>query len=396
MDISVAKARVCAAVDECREELVDVSHRLHANPELGFEEHGAHDLISGVLEGAGLDVARGAFGLPTAFSAAAGDSGPTVAVMCEYDALPVIGHGCGHNVIAAAGVGAGIAAAVVANEVGGRVIVLGCPAEEGGGGKVLMAERGALDEVDAAMMVHPAGSDLSSMTCVAVQQLVVEYHGRAAHAAASPHDGRNALDAAVMGYMGVAALRQHIRDDERVHGIFLEGGDKPNIVPAHTSMEWYVRSATLESLEPLKTRVFAALAAGAQATGCTMTHHWREPAYADMVPNAPLVRLYADNAAETGRTVLDPDGASGAVVGSTDMGNVSHLVPSIHPMIAISPPQVSLHSAEFAACAVGPEGDLAVTDGAKALAMTIVDLWMRPDALGEVRADFERSTNRAS
>lgn len=391
MDLTAAKQRVCSEVDRHTDMLLEVSREIHSHPELGFEERFAHDLLTGICEREGLEVERGAYDLPTAFAARAGGPGPTVAVMCEYDALPGIGHGCGHNVIAAAGLGAGLAAAALAPEAGGSVLVLGTPAEEGGGGKVAMADRGAFDGVDAAMMVHPAGADLRSLTCVAVQQLAVEYHGRAAHAAASPHKGRNALDAAVLGYMAVAALRQHIRTDERVHGVFTDGGDKPNIVPAHAAMEWYVRSASLSSLEPLKERVLAAVRSGADATGCTMSHEWREPAYADLDTNAPLADLYTANAAILGREVLDPVG-SPALVGSTDMGNISHIVPSIHPMIRVAPPEVSIHSADFADRAASAEADLAVTDGAKALAMTIVDLWLRPDALSLVRNAFSRST----
>src|SRR5690606_35760181 len=207
------KARLVREVDDRAALLLDTSHQLHSRPELAFEEHFAHDLLANLLADAGLTVERGAYGLPTAFTARAGHEGPTVAVMCEYDALPEIGHACGHNIIAAAGLGAGLAAAALAEELGGRVVVLGTPAEEGGGGKVLMAERGALDGVDAALMVHPAGVELDAMDVIAIRQLAVTYVGEPAHAAAFPHHGRNALDAAVLGYVNVAALRQHIRTD---------------------------------------------------------------------------------------------------------------------------------------------------------------------------------------
>jgi amidohydrolase len=266
-------------------------------------------------------------------------------------------------------------------------VILGTPAEEGGGGKVLMADKGAFDGVDAALMVHPAGGDLIAMNVIAIQQVYVEYEGVAAHAAAYPYRGRNALDAAVLGYMNVAALRQHIRPNERIHGVFIKSGDKPNIVPKEASAHWYVRSASLRTLEALKARVLACLQAGADAAGCTMTYRWEEPAYADMVDNATLVDLYTANAATTGRTLLDPADVPG-VVGSTDMGNVSHLVPSIHPMIAVSPPNVSIHSPEFTAYAASEAGDLAVLDGAKALALTVADLWLQPDKVAAAHADF--------
>jgi amidohydrolase len=388
MDLEEAKARICDEVERRAGTLIAASHEIHDHPEENFAEHHAHDLLSGLLEGEGLTVERHAFGLDTAFAARAGTEGPTVAVLLEYDALPGIGHACGHNIIAAAGLGAGLAAAALADELGGRVVILGTPAEEGGGGKVFMVERGALDGVDAAMMVHPADADLRWMTTIAIQRLDVVFHGQSAHAAASPWLGCNALDAAVLGYMNVAALRQHIRPEERVHGIFTDGGEKPNIVPARAAMNWYVRAATLDALEPLKERVVAALGAGASASGCTMELTWLEPPYADLRGNPPLCELYARNSSTLGRTVAVPD-AGNDVVGSTDMGNVSHVVPSIHPMIAVAPRGISIHTPEFALHAAGPAGDAAVVDGAKTMAMTVVDLWMAPDSLAAARAAFE-------
>src|SRR5437764_5962180 len=231
MDVDAAKDRLVTEVDRHAEGLLDASHRIHEHPELLFEERFAAELLCDMLEGAGLEVERGAFGLETAFAARAGSDGPTVAVLCEYDALPGIGHACGHNIIATAGLGAALAAAAIVDECGGRLVVLGTPAEEGGGGKILMAERGALDGIDAAMMVHPAGADLVEMDCIAIATFEVDYHGTAAHAAAFPWQGRNALDAAVLGYNAIAALRQHIQPTERIHGIFTKAGDKPNIVP---------------------------------------------------------------------------------------------------------------------------------------------------------------------
>ncbi len=389
LDLETAKRRVVEEVERRADLLLEVSHRIHGRPELLFEERHAAELVATTLAQAGLDVERPAYGLETAVAARAGSSGgPTVAVLCEYDALPRIGHACGHNVIAAAGLGAGLAAAALAEEAGGRLLVLGTPAEEGGGGKVTMGERGAFDGVDAAMMIHPAGIDLTEPHAIAVASLRVEYHGRGAHAAARPEQGRNALDAAVLGYVGVAALRQHIEATERVHGIFAEAGEKPNIVPDHTVAEWYVRSGTLASLQPLKERVLACLEAGSLAAGCTMRWEPTSPEYSDLRANRPLVELYRINSRRLGRSVDEPT-ASRRVTASTDMGNVSYLVPSIHPMVAASPPDVSLHSEEFAAWAVSPEGDRAALDGAKAMAMTVVDLWLRPDALAKVRAEFD-------
>ncbi|MET1041090.1 MAG: M20 family metallopeptidase [Acidimicrobiales bacterium] len=391
MDVDTVKDRLAHEVERRADVLLEISHSIHEHPELCYEEHHAHDLLAGVLEDEGFDVERGAAGMDTAFVAKAGTGdGPTIGVFCEYDALPEIGHACGHNVIGAAGLGAGLAAATVAEELGGRVVVLGSPAEEGGGGKVFLEERGALDGLDAAMMIHPADGDLQAMNVIAIQQVHVEYHGLAAHAAAFPHKGRNALDAAVLGYMNVAALRQHIRPTERIHGVFTDAGDKPNIVPKYAAAEWYVRSPTLRLLQGLKERVLTCLEAGALASGCTMDHEWQDPAYADMISNPVLVDLFSANAERTGRNLADPDLAAG-VVGSTDMGNVSYVVPSLHPMLAVAPPGISIHTPEFTAFARGEEGDRAVLDGARAMAMTVVDLWLDPSRVEAAKASFDEA-----
>jgi amidohydrolase len=269
----------------------------------------------------------------------------------------------------------------------GTVVVLGSPAEEGGGGKVFMIERGAFTGVDAAMMVHPAGAELRWMHTLAIHQLMVRYEGRAAHAAAAPWAGANALDAAVLGYMNVAALRQHIRPDERIHGIFTKAGDKPNIVPDHTEAHWYVRAGTSGQLRELEGRVLGCLHAGATAAGCTMAHEWIEPAYDEMLDNGPLLDRYSSNARLLGRDPAEPR-ADTTVAGSTDMGNVSKVVPSIHPMIQAAPAGVAIHTAAFAEHARSPMGDRAVLDGAKVLALTTIDLWTDADTRAAVGAAF--------
>jgi amidohydrolase len=380
------KRRACDIVDRHADALVALSRDIHAHPELGFEEHYAHERLTDVLAEAGLPVVRHAHDLETAFVADAGRDGPLVAVLCEYDALPGIGHACGHNIIATAGLGAGLALAALAADAGGRVRLLGTPAEEGGGGKILLADRGAFDGVDAAMMVHPADADLQWMTTLALQSLEAVYEGRAAHAAAFPWDGRNALDAAVLGYVNVAALRQHLHPGERVHGVVLEGGDKANIVPRRAAMSWIARSPTLEGLAVLKGRVQACLEAGATAAGCSCDVTWASYHYADVRDNGPIAAAFAANASRLGRTVARP--APGhEVVASTDMGNVSHLVPSIHPMLQVAPAGTPIHTPEFAVHAASPSGDKAVVDGAKALAMTAIDLWVGP-SLAEAQAAF--------
>ncbi len=379
MDVDALKQQVCDEVDRLAGELIETSHQIHAHPELCDEERFAHDLLTSVIDRHGVAVARHAHGLDTAFDATIGDSGPTVALICEYDALPGVGHACGHNIIAAASLGAGLALARVAGTAGGRARIIGTPAEEGGGGKVRMARAGAFEGLAAAMMIHPADADLVRMDTIAVEQAVVTFHGKAAHAAAAPHDGRNALDAAVLGYMGAAALRQHILPNERIHGVFTNGGDKANVVPAEAAMHWMARSATLASLQPLKQRLMACFEGAAAACGCTVDYSWSDVPYSDMLDSGPLVAAYIANAARTGRTPQDPDAIGTRVVGSTDMGNVSYLTPSIHPMIKVAPDGVAIHTAEFAQWAVADPGDRAVLDGAKALAMTAIDVWTDPE-----------------
>ena len=392
MDVVEAKEIVRAEIDRLTPTLLEVSQSIHANPELNFEEHHAHDTLTGVLEDEGLAVERGAYDMATAFESRVGaDDGPTVAVLCEYDALPGIGHACGHNIIGAAGLGAGLAVAKVAEALGGRVAILGTPAEEGGGGKEFMIRRGAFDDIDLAMMVHPADRDLRTMHTIAVQQLDVQYTGRAAHAAASPHTGLNALDAAVLGYNAVAALRQHIRPAERIHGIFADGGDKPNIVPSKAATEWYVRSGNMDSLEALKTRVLDCLHGGALSAGCEMHHEWIDPPFYDMIDNHPLLDLYVQNATEVGRHPL-PEAEGAMVVGSTDMGNVSYSVPAIHPMIRVAPEGTPIHTPEFEVYAGREEGDRAVIDGALTMALTLVDCLASSETRDAIRGAFPGTT----
>ena len=254
-----------------------------------------------------------------------------------------------------------------------------------------MARNGALNGVDVAMMVHSADADLTTIDAIALQQLVVEYTGESAHAAAAPEKGRNALDAAVLGYMAVAALRQHILPTERIHGIFTRAGEKPNIVPRDAAMEWYVRSDTVTTLSALKPRVLNALQSGASACGCGFSHEWVDTPYADMVTNNNLSAMYVANASRIGRSVTVPGSNGRRVVGSTDMGNISHLVPSIHPMIASAPMGTSIHTVDFARESITPMADKAVIDGAKAMAMTAIDFWTSPDQQRAIAKEFSEA-----
>ncbi len=367
------KRAVCSAVDAMKDDLIRVSREIHAHPELAFEERRASALLVDTVREAGLAVESGAYGLDTAFAADFGTGETRVAVLAEYDALPEIGHACGHNLIATAALGAVLSLHRVADELPGRVRLLGTPAEESGGGKELMARHGALDGVDAALMIHPAGVNLRTMPAICVAEVEARYRGVAAHAAAMPERGVNALDALVLAYQSIAALRQHIRSTDRIHGIITNGGQAPNVVPERAAGRFYVRARTAPELEVLKERVTGCLRAGAQATGAQVELEWGEVDYLDLRPNEPLESCFQKNAEALGRSFFPIEKVPASVVGSTDMGNVSHRVPSIHPMLAAAPPHVTIHNAEFAEYAGSEQGDAAALDGAKALAMTAID-----------------------
>jgi amidohydrolase len=374
-----------AAVEESRDRLLSLSHRIHAHPELGFEEVRACAWLAEELHAAGLEVTVGVGDLPTAFVAEAGDGPLTIAVCAEYDALPEVGHACGHNVIATAAVGAGLALARVAGDVGIRVRVIGTPAEEGGGGKILLLERGLFDGAHAAMMVHPFPYERDHMPCLAVAHLGVEYTGRAAHASVHPEDGINAADALTVAQVAIGLLRQHLRENDRVHGIVTLGGGAPNVVPAHTTGQWYARSATLAELAELEPRVRACFEAGALATGCELTYHPDARPYSEFRVDHGLAAVYRRNAEQLGRRFVEPGGPADRMLGSTDMANISLALPSIHPMLDIDAQGSSNHQPEFAAHCVRPAADRAALDGAIAMAWTAIDTALDPDTSARLR-----------
>jgi amidohydrolase len=390
VDLAELKRAACAAVDQRRDALLEISRAIHAQPELSFQEHSAAALLVAALRRAGLVVEAGAYGLETAFAAEVGaPDAPCVALLAEYDALPEIGHACGHNLIATAAVGAGLALASLGAALPGRVRVLGTPAEEQGGGKERMARRGAFEGVGAAMMMHPAGLNLLTMPTLCVAELEVVYRGRAAHAAARPERGINALDALVIAYQAIAALRQHIRGDERIHGILVEGGAAPNVVPDRAAGRFYVRAAHASALAELKQRVQGCLRAGAEATGAALAFQWGDVEYLEIRPNEPLVQAFRANAEQLGRVFTPLDQLPTPMLASTDMGNVSQRVPSIHPMLAAAPAHCTIHDPEFAEWAASERGDAAALDGAKALSMTALDFLGDPQLRARVRAHFE-------
>ena len=302
----------------------------------------------------------------------------------------------GHNIIATTGLGASLALAKLGVNLPGRVRYLGTPAEERGGGKELMAQAGAFDHLDAAMMVHPAGVDLITMPCICVCEVVVTYRGKSAHASAVPHAGLNALDALVTAYQSIAQLRQHIKSTDRIHGIITKGGSAPNIVPDETEGLFYVRGAFAEDLAALKARVQACFEAGALATGCTADIRWSKVNFLDLKTSMPLAGSYEANMLSLGRTFFPMSKMPSGSAGSTDMGNVSHRVPSIHPMISCAPPNVVIHNPEFAKWAGSETGDKACIDGAKALAMTALDYMTDATLRSTMRDEFNATASAST
>lgn len=383
-----AKTAARERFDEVREGLIGLSHRIHGHPELGFEEEKSAAWVEESLDAAGFAVERGVCDLPTAFIARAGSGPLHVAICAEYDALPGIGHACGHNIIAAMAVGAGIAAAKVADEVGLTVSVIGTPAEEVGnaGGKILLLERGAFKGVHAAMMVHPAPFDMLAAKIIAASMFEVHYTGKESHASAFPELGVNAADALTIAQTAVGLMRQHIRSTDRIHGIVTKGGDAPNVVPAHTSAKYIIRSESLEQLDELRPRVHRCFEAGAVATGTKVSITGGDKPYAEMHHDATLATFYCRNSEALGRGFPNLGEWETRPTGSTDMGNISRAVPSIHPMIGIDSLPAVNHQPEFAAHCVTPAADKALVDGALAMAWTAIDLALDEDARTKLTA----------
>jgi amidohydrolase len=373
MDMTAdARAAAQRIIEGARDSLIELSHALHADPEIAFQEVRASASVADQLDAAGFTVTRGLGGLPTAVSGVFGSGPLHVAIVAEYDALPGVGHACGHNIICAAAMGAALGLAAVAGELGLKVSLIGTPAEEGGGGKITLLEEGAFAGVHAAMMVHPAPLDTLDPLILAAQTLEIAYTGREAHAAGAPELGINAADAFVVAQVGIGLLRQHLPRLTRVHGIVDKGGEAPNIVPAHTSGRFMVRARTTDELEALRDRVVACFEAGATATGARLEVRPRVR-YAHMEQDPEILERYRLNAEALGRRFY-PFAESGLGPVSTDMGDVSLALPSIHPMIGIDSLPAVNHQPEFTDAAASPAGDRAVIDGSLAMAWTAIDL----------------------
>ncbi|GAB3383028.1 M20 family metallopeptidase [Amycolatopsis echigonensis] len=371
--MGTSKAAARAEVERHADELIQLSERLHADPETAWEEHRSAAAVPELLDRAGFAVTSKYLGLDTAFHASFGSGPRRIALCAEYDALPGLGHACGHNLIAASSIGAALGLARVADDLGITVEVYGTPAEEGGGGKIELLERGAFAGVDLAMMVHPAPVDVAEARPFAVSHSKVAYTGKSAHAAAYPEAGVNAADAFTVAQVAIGLLRQHLPASVRVHGIVTHAGDAPNAIPEHASGRWYVRAETLAELSEVEPRVLRAFEAGALATGCELSVEPESKPYAEFRADETALAAYRANALELGREFA-PDGtASRMNRASTDMGNVSQVVPAIHPYIGIGSLPAINHQREFAAHCVGGTAERALLDGAIALAWTGVD-----------------------
>jgi len=387
---SELRQQVVQEVDRLRDRLVEISRMIHGNPELGLKEYKSSELLAGELEKNGFVVERKVAGMDTAFKATfkGRQGGPTIALLAEYDALPEIGHACGHNLIATIALGAGLALSKVMSRLKGDVVVLGTPDEEGSGGKVTMMESGLLKDIDAAMIVHPSSKTQVIADILAISSVEIRFKGKAAHASSSPDKGINALDAVIQTFNGINALRQHVRSDVRIHGIITDGGKRPNIVPETAAAFFFVRAADRKYKDKILRRVKKCAQGAAAATGAKLEFIVRPRALDDMKNNTTMAKLFEKNLKVLGEKVQAPDPKAGK--GSTDMGNVSYVVPSIHPSIAIGPRKLAGHSREFAEASVSERGHEAMLIAAKAMALTSVDLFTDEALMKKVKREFGR------
>jgi amidohydrolase len=390
MEVQRQKARVSAIIDEMRERLITIASTVHANPEIGFQEHGTSKLFVEELEEHGFSVSRGVSGLDTAFKAEfqGKGSGVNVAFLAEMDALPGLGHACGHNIIGTAAVGAGIAVSKLLSELAGTIIVFGTPAEEGAvdnaGGKAIMLEE--IQKADSALMVHPSTQTAVRVRNICREALKIEFYGKPAHAGATPHLGANALDAVINTYNLVNAMRQHVESNVRIHGIITDGGLSPNIVPEYAAIRMYVRAMTKPYLNEVVEKVKACARGAAEGTGTQVEIHNYAAQYLNMVDNPTLAELFQQNWESLGLTVQEPTDRN---YGSTDMGNVSQCMPALHPYIKIAPTTIPGHSHAFREAAGSATGYDGLIYAAKGLAMTAIDLFMRPEQVRRMKQNFE-------
>ncbi|MCV7379023.1 amidohydrolase [Mycobacterium alsense] len=371
-------------------ELVELSHAIHAEPELAFAEHRSCAKAQALVAERGFEITAPAGGLDTAFRADFGGGPLVVGVCAEYDALPEIGHACGHNIIAASAVGAALALAEVADELGLRVALLGTPAEEAGGGKALLLQAGTFDDVAAAVMVHPGPTDIAAARSLALSEVVVDYRGKESHAAVAPFMGVNAADAVTVAQVAIGVLRQQLAPGQLTHGIVTNGGQAVNVIPGRAALQYAMRAVDSDSLRELEGRMFACFAAGALAAGCEYEIDNPAPPYAELRPDPWLADVCRDEMRRLGREPLSAELEAGIPMGSTDMGNVTHVLPGIHPVIGVDAGGATVHQRAFTAAAAGPSADRAVVDGAIMLARTVVHLAQAPEERDRVLAARDR------
>lgn len=383
------KDKTTAFIDENRDQLIAISDEIHRNPELAFKEFKAAQLLVTELKKAGFKVEQGVAGMETAILAVHPDAseGPTIAILGEYDALPEIGHACGHNLIATAALGACLAVGSVKKEIPGKLVFMGTPAEEDVGGKIAMIDTGLFKGVDAAMMFHPsAGYTLVGRRGLALTEVKIKFHGKPAHASASPEKGINALDAVIQTFNGINAMRQHIKSTSRIHGIISHGGVKPNIVPDFAAAEFYVRAVEDDYCKELVGKLENCAKGAASATGATLEFEVVSPSYQSRVMNEAMGEAFIRNLEILGEPIIPLPPDSGA--GSSDIGNVSHVVPAIHPYISICDKSIAGHSREFAEASASEKGQEAMLTAGKALAMTAIDLLTDPELMTRVKEEF--------
>lgn len=391
--LDLLKQKTCEVIDRRKDELIELSTQIHNHPELAFQEFQAVEWMTEFLKKDGLSVEKGIGNLPTAYRAdhKGSTDSPRIALLAEYDALPGIGHGCGHNIMAVISPAAAIALKEAVPDHPGQISVFGTPAEENGGGKALLCKRGALIGYDAALLVHPAVCYEVDYKSIGCQTFRVEFFGKAAHASAAPEKGINALDAMIHSFNMINALRQHVKPDVRIHGIITNGGKASNIVPDYTSGEFTVRSTDDDYMDEILDKVLKIFRASADAVGCTVKFDFNEARYATMQTNQVLAKAFAENMKSLGLPVQDRDPNRG--MGSSDIGNVSHEMPAVEGWFKIADEDVQAHSPEFAAAAISPAGHKALLDAAKTIAMTTLDLIYRPDLLKAIKEEFDQNVS---
>jgi amidohydrolase len=368
------KSNFKKSLDEIYNELCDVSAWMYENPELGFEEFKTSKYLVEYINKYASNTIFPTHNLETAFEVTFGDKGPLTVICVEYDALPEIGHACGHNIIATAAIGAGLALRNYVNELGIRVKLLGTPAEEGGGGKIVLLDSGAFEDAACSMMIHPGIENVVNPTFTTIQQYTVEYFGKDAHAAGAPEEGINALDAQIQLFVNASTYRQQMLQTNRMHGVIREGGFKPNIIPSYTKSEWYLRSLNKDGLEKIESDFYNFVNAAAMATKCEVKISSPDYIYQEIKNNQTMYELYQENSKDIGRDMILQKDAVRPGLGSTDMGNISQAFPSIHPMLGIDGNGAVNHQPEYAAATLSDSGKKAIYDGAYAMGATIIDL----------------------